>query len=139
MRRTSIFSEHDSGVCECAGEETIVPIDAILSNVAVPIKSCYIIKGEITDITVFDRKPSLPSKAEIASAIQIIPSLPDEGSYCSIRVVDGSGTIDIITPPITVSEEEVFEGKYFLVYEYMTDEGKSLFLLGWARANPQKE
>jgi hypothetical protein len=51
-----------------------------------------------------------------------------------VTIEDSSGKIEAIIPTSQVSEREVKELKYFVVYEYTTDKGTAFLLLNMIRS-----
>lgn len=115
-------------------EEHISTADDITENKAVPIKSCYIVKGDIVDIKKLAEMASLPDEKEILSKLHRSYSMPKTGEYNVATIEDSSGKIGVIIPASPISESELKEFKYFVVYEYTTDKGRAFYLLNATRS-----
>lgn len=115
-------------------EEHISTADDITENKAVPIKSCYIVKGDIVDAKKLTEMASLPDEKEMFSKLHRSYSIPKTGKYNVATIEDSSRKIGVIIPASQISESEFKEFKYFLVYEYTTDKGRLFYLLAMIRS-----
>lgn len=115
-------------------EEHISTADDITENKAVPIKSCYIVNGDIVDTKKLAEIASLPDEKEIFSKLHRSYSVSRTSEYNVATIEDSSGKIGVIIPASQISESEFKEFKYFVVYEYTTDKGRSFYLLGMTRS-----
>jgi uncharacterized protein YneF (UPF0154 family) len=115
-------------------EEHITTVGDITENKAVPIKSCYIVNGDIVDAKKLTEMASLPDEKEMFSKLHRSYSIPKNGEYNVATIEDSSGKIEAIIPALQISESEFKELKYFLVYEYTTDKGRAFCLLAATRS-----
>jgi hypothetical protein len=115
-------------------EEHISTAGNITENKAVPIKSCYIVNGDIVDAKKLTEMASLPDEKEMFSKLHRSYSIPKNGEYNVATIEDSSGKIEVIFPSLQISESEFKEVKYFLVYEYTIDKGRAFYLLGVTRS-----
>jgi hypothetical protein len=115
-------------------EEHISTANDITENKAVPIKSCYIVNGDIVDTKKLAEMASLPDEKEIFSKLHCSYLVPKTGEYNVATIEDSSGKIEVIFPSLQISESEFKEFKYFLVYEYTTDKGRAFYLLATTRS-----
>lgn len=115
-------------------EEHISTAGNIIENKAVPIKSCYIVNGDIVDTKKLAEMANLPDEKEIFSKLHRSYLIPKNGEYNVATIEDSSGKIEVIFPSLQISESEFKEVKYFLVYEYAIDKGRAFYLLGVTRS-----
>ena len=130
---TGIIKSRLWGNQEVSIEQHISKVGDITENKAVPIKSCYIVNGDIVDTKKLGEIANLPDEKEILSKTQGSYSIPKTGEYSVATIEDSSGKIEVIFPSLQISESEFKELKYFLIYEYTTDKGRLFYLLGTTR------
>lgn len=115
-------------------EEHISTANDITESKAVPIKSCYIVNGDIIDTKKLAEMASLPDENEIFSKLHRSYLVSKTGEYSVATIEDSSGKIGVIIPAAQISESEFKELKYFVLYEYTTDKGRSFYLLAMTRS-----
>lgn len=110
-------------------EEHISIANDITKKKAVPIKSCYIVNGDIVDTKKVTKMATLPDEKQMFSKLLRTFRVPKTGEYKLATIEDSSGKIEVIMPASPVSESEFKEYKYFVVYEYTTNKVRSFYLL----------
>ncbi len=118
-------------------EEHISTVDDIIKNKAVSIKSCFILNGDIFDIKKFDKMTNLPDEKELFSKLHrshLVPEANEYGEYNVATIEDSSGKLEVIIPPFQIPESDFKEFKYFAIYEYNTDKGRTFYLLDMTRS-----
>ncbi len=111
-------------------KEHISACGDITSNKATPIKSCYILNGDIVDVKKLVNKTSLPNEKELFSTLNRKFLVPENAEYYEATIKDTSGEIKVILPTsLIVSESELDHYKYFVLFEYNTDSVKSYYVI----------
>lgn len=60
-------------------------------------------------------------------------TISEAAEYNVLTIKDTTGKFEVIIPASQISESEYKELKYFLVYEYPTEQGRSFILLAMTR------
>ena len=126
--KTILWENKDASI-----KEHLSTVGDIIENKAVAIKSSYIINGNIVDSKKLTDKATLPDEKEILSKLYLSYSISETAEYNVLTIEDTTGKIEVIIPASQISESEYKELKYFLVYEYATDQGRSFILLAMTR------
>lgn len=123
------------GYQEASLKEHISAVGDIASNKATPIKSCYIVNGDIADAKNLVNKTSLPNEKEMLSKLNRKIPVPENREYYEATVKDASGEIKVTLPtPLILGESELEHYKYFVLFEYNANNTKSYYVIGAMRS-----